>query len=612
MSRLAALLAKTPNVAPAPRVNQLGLLLDKAVVSKIESGRRVSKRDVKDSGPVRSADFRRILALPVREPAIEDPELTALMNRWLARTWPLPLCNCGTPTEVHHPTCTGVGLRHAQARAIGECITAKGGICALGVGVGKTLTAILLATAFKLEHGIERPLILCPSGLVKPFQRAIVRAREHWQVVTGLEHRVIGYGRLSIVGSEELLERMAPGVVIADESQNLAGRKSARGMRFDRLFKACPGTRFIGLSGTIVKRSPVDYAHLMRRALGEDNTPLPKSWPEMDQWAAAVTINAETGEPMLPAGCLPELGDPGDGAIIAFGKRVLRTPGVVSTKGASVDASICARILRPKLPKELESAIASVVETWEIPGGHVIADALGMHRAVSQLSLGFYSKLVFPPQADREAWYEARRNWARFVRESTRKWSMKLDSELAVTNAVDGGRLEDPERRLAGWREMKTKVTPQNVTVWLDRDYAPSLAEKWLKDGGGLVWSGWIPAGERIAEALGLQWYGAGSDAEADAPFKSAVLSVKTNKEGRNLQFTNRSLYLTMSPAADEWQQVIGRQHRQGQKSDTVFIDFFAPSDVAYGKLQDARARAVWLATQTGEPQKLTIADWEE
>lgn len=608
------LLAKPTAATETPRVNRLGLLIDKAVIAKMDSGRTVTKRDSQHTGPARSAEFRRILALPARTPALDDPELTTVMNRWLARVWPLPACTCGAPagSDKHDRDCKGVSLRHAQARAISEAIERRGGVSALGVGVGKTLTAILLATAFRLEHGIERPLILCPSGLVRSFQRAIERARDWWQVIPGLEDRVVGYSKLSLVGNEDLLERMAPGVVIADESQNLAGRNSARGKRFQRLFKTFPGTRFVGLSGTIVKKSPLDYWHLMRLALGDDAAPLPRSWPEMAQWAAAITIDPETGEPSLPPGCLPELGDPGDTAGEAFAKRVLRTPGVVSTRGASVDASIYCRILTPALPGPLQEAVKSVESAWEIPDGHVIADASGMHRAVSQLSLGFYSKLVFPKGVDKDAWYEARRNWARFVREAGRKWTLKLDSELAVANAVDGRTLPDPDGVLARWRQQKRTITPENVTVWLDREYTPHCVRRWLQDGGGLVWSHWVPVGELLAEALDLPWYGAGSDPEADAPFPAAIMSVMANKEGRNLQFANRNLCLTMTPAADVWQQLIGRTHRQGQSADTVYVDFFTPTERARAKLQEARNLAPWLAKQTGEPQKLQIADWVE
>lgn len=587
---------------------KLADLLDRAIVSKMEDGKRVTARDLSDSGPVRSGEFRRIMSLPQREPAADDPELTAAMNKWLAKSWPLPPCDCGTQTRVHLPTCNGVTLRDAQARAIAEAVEHKGAVIALGVGEGKTLTAILTATAFEKEHGIKNPLILCPSALVKAFKRAILAARKHWQVPHGLEDRVLGYGRLSVVGSEELLERYAPGVVIADESHEICGRnpKSARAIRFNRLFKQFAGTKFVALSGTIVKKDPRDYWQALRKALGDDAAPIPRSYPEMNQWAAAVADGT------LPPGCLVELGDPGDNAIEAFGKRVRRTPGVVTSRGASVGASIYCRVLKPELPAVLADAIKSVSEAWEIPDGHVMADATGMHRAVSQLSLGFYSKLVFPPQADREAWYEARRAWAKFVREAGRKWSLKLDSEKAVALAVDSGKLADPDGVRAKWREAKAKVVPQNVTVWLEKDFAPAYVDAWRKRGGGLVWSHWIPAGEHVARTLGLQWFGAGTDPEAVDRFDCAVVSVNAHHRGRNLQWLDRNLLLTITPAADTLQQLIGRTHRQGQIAERVAVDFFVPSQLAQDKLSEARELAPRLAALNGEPQKLTIADWEE
>lgn len=588
-------------------MGKLAALLDKSILAKAESGREVTKRDLKLSGPVPSGEFRRIMNLPAREPGKDDPELTSLMNRWLAREWPLPVCNCDTKTAIHDPACGGVSLRHSQARAIAEAVEEKGALIALPVGEGKTLTAILLASAFEKEHGIHRAVITCPSGLVKSFKRAIATARRWWLVQHGLEDRVVGYGKLSRVGSEELLERMTPGIIISDEAQELAGRGSARNKRFARLFKTFPNTKFVPLSGTIVKKDPRDFWQLIRTALGDERAPVPRGWPEMSQWAAAMGEDS-----ILPAGCLSQLGDPGDDPTEAFGKRVLRTPGVVSTRGANVGASIRCRILKPDIPTSLANAVKSVESAWEIPDGHVIADASGMHRAVSQLSLGFYSKLVFPPESDREQWYEARRNWARFVRESGRKWTLKLDSELAVANAVDGGRLQDPENTLVKWRSAKASVSPENVTVWLDKEYAPRYVEAWRKEGGGLIWTHWVPAGELIAAALGVNWFGAGADPEAGDRFDCAVLSVNANHKGRNLQWLNRNLLLTMTPAADILQQLLGRTHRQGQTKDTVFVDFFAPTGLARDKLEAARSLAPRLAKLTGEAQKLSVADWEE
>ncbi len=589
-------------------MSRLAQLKEKALLARQDSGARVTLAQVEAAGgPGRSGEFRRIVNLTSRPIAMEDEELRVLITLWLRKPATFlsgcPYCgrlNCEDPTE----------LRDAQARAIAECVDARGGLCQLGVGAGKTLTAILIAAAFRLELGIKRSGLLVPSKLVKPFKRAIVAARRHWNVAPDLEEYVIGYSRLSLAGNENLLGQMGLGALIADEAHCCRDRRSARTRRLQRLFKEFPATRYVGLSGTFIKSTPLDYWHLALLALGEDKAPVPKSWPEMQQWAAVVA--PEEGFAPLAAGCIPELGEPFDSPPEAFARRVLSTPGIVSTRQASVDASITCSILDSSLPDDLNEAVRSVLSDWEIPGGHVIVDASGMHRAVSQLCLGFWSRLAFKPGDDKEGWYEARRNWARFCREAYGRWSMKLDSELPVINAVKDGRLKDPEGCYAQWCLMRDTIKPWDEVTWINKDWAPELVERWLGKQGGLVWTHWIPAGERIAEALGIPYYGGGTDPEADAPFKSAILSVMAHSEGRNLQFVNRNLCLTMTPKASVWQQLIGRTHRQGQLADNVEVAFYTPVELTRNKIDEARADARWLATQNVEPQKLCMCDWEE
>jgi hypothetical protein len=90
------------------------------------------------------------------------------------------------------------------------------------------------------------------------------------------------------------------------------------------------------------------------------------------------------------------------------------------------------------------------------------------------------------------------------------------------------------------------------------------------------------------------------------------VLSVAAHHEGRNLQFANRNLCLTMTPSGKVWQQLIGRTHRQGQDADEVSIDFYCPTSLACDKLQAARLHADWLGIQQGETQRMSLADWSE
>lgn len=614
----------------APPVSKLALLKEKSKVAIQESGKRLPKDTRENEGPGRTGEFRRIINLPVRPPAMPDEDLRQLITQWLRlplqtnlRTGCCHICDRPIWTEDRATTKQEAelwcderdyprDLFDAQARTIAEVVDSAGGLAQLGVGAGKTLTAVLVATAFKLELGIEKTGMLVPSKLVAPFRRAIERYRRHWLVPHRQEDLVIGYGRLSVDGNEDLLARMGLGALVCDEAHSLRKRTSARTRRFSRLFKEFPGTRLVCLSGNFVKQSPLDYWHLAKLALGDERTPLPKSWPEMQDWAHVVTWERlqEGFKPPAP-GCLSELGTPLDTPAEAFARRVMATPGIVSTKSASCDASITCGFLEPNLPRVLAEAVESVLNKWEIPDGHVIVEGSGMHRAVSQLCLGFYSKLRFPEDIDRDEWYEARRAWSGFCRSAYSKWSLKLDAELPVINAIKDGRLKDPEGIYERWRTMRAAAQPWDEVIWLDRDWAPEVAQRWLGTEGGLLWTHWIPPGERIAEALGIQYYGGGTDPEKDGPFHSAILSVNAHAEGRNLQFANRNLALTVTNDAMLLQQLVGRTHRSGQRSPNIEMRFYTPTELARAKIDQARLSAKWLGTQANETQRLCLADWE-
>jgi len=53
------------------------------------------------------------------------------------------------------------------------------------------------------------------------------------------------------------------------------------------------------------------------------------------------------------------------------------------------------------------------------------------------------------------------------------------------------------------------------------------------------------------------------------------------------------------------WEQMLGRTHRAGQKSDTVFCDILQHTGPFRKALKNARADAKYIENTTGQRQKL-------
>ena len=85
----------------------------------------------------------------------------------------------------------------------------------------------------------------------------------------------VSYGRLS--SRAGVLEELAPLVVIADEAHYLRARDSGRTRRVLRYLDANPHVVFIPLSGTLIRRTITDAAHLFNRALGA-LSPFPRAY----------------------------------------------------------------------------------------------------------------------------------------------------------------------------------------------------------------------------------------------------------------------------------------------------------------------------------------------
>ena len=487
-----------------------------------------------------------------------------------------------------------LGLWPIQARALAQAKRAKGLFAPIAVGGGKTLIASLLPSVI----ACERPVILTMPGLVKQGARMMGDYRASFRIREGIQW--VAYSTLSAKSGAGLLDELKPDLVIADEAHTLTG-KSARARRFARYLAEHPDTRCCFLSGTMAQRSILDFAKLLGWALGE-GSPLPLHYPTLAEWAEALDLDGER-----PAGALERLCRLGETPREGFRRRLLSAPGVVgTTAGAEVRAHLEVVHAAPPCPPELTHALADTQRTFETPDGVELMSTLEVARVLRQLRLGGYYVEQWPEDAlDGAVWAykEARADWARFVREVLKRPRAGLDSPGLVADAVRAGELVD-QGALAKFDRVRSVVSPlPPFWEWITDEVFLWAAGK-ARQSPRVVFVDCVPVGEAVARAAGIPYYGAGDAAAADIAgedgTRSIVASIGAHGTGRNLQQFSDALVLGGLPNGKQWEQLLGRLHRPGQRASVVTYEVTFDEDVRRAKRQ-----AGFVAELLGNAQKL-------
>lgn len=514
-------------------------------------------------------ELARILALPRR--TMSPADIDAL---------------CDELTELLRTPTGKMRLRNVQALGLHDAGVCGGLLGSIGVGEGKTLLSLLVA--FVLDA--RRPMLLLPASLIENAHRAREQLRRHWLIPKTI--RIFSYEKLGRDEYQDELLHYKPDALICDEVHRLKNHRAAVTRRVDRYMKAFPQTAFVGMSGTIMRKSLHDFAHILRWAL-KDNAPIPKSEAELDQWTAALDE---------PADIAAELERPDPGALVkltsepnpdisairrGFRARLNETPGVVSTAGdgEKVDCSIYLRAHLTKVSRTTEDHFETLRKKAERPDGKPFERGADIWACARQLALGFHYEWRPPPPPE---WMNARRDWSAFVREVLSR-SRTLDSPLQVVNAVDAGNRPDGVELLARWRAVRDTFRPNTIAVWHDTSVLEECA-RWAKRAPGIVWVEHVLFGERLSRETGLPFFGeSGFDKDGlyieDAPAKSIIASIRANRDGKNLQHKwSRNLVVSPPEGWDAWQQMLARTHRPGQTADAVEVD------VLWGCLEHLRA----------------------
>lgn len=576
-------------------------LLDKMLAKKgktradLHPNAGISKR-FRAQGVSDTASLQRIVALPRRDWMTQDVELLQTeITDWLKK-----------PAGQQH-------LRPVQAFSLAELHDLLGLLGIILVGGGKTLITRLAPLVLEAN----RPILVVPAALKEKTIREFKELDQHWQRHHDLE--IVSYEKLSRVSGADFLVEREPDFIGCDEVHRLKNKSAAVTRRFGQYMEDNPSTIFMGVSGTITRRSLLDYQHLLRWALGPKKMPLPALVSETMDWARALDEKLRGVQRMKPGalrvfveGITPSHVVTRTEAREGYSKRLKATPGVVATESSDVDASIVGTFWEPDVPEEIRAHIDYLNTEWETPGGEICRQPIDLWRHARELVCGFYYKWDPEPPED---WLKARRAWFRFVREKLNEHIPGLDSPLQVATACKRHLLHSGQKYEA-WTEIKDVYKVQNVPVWLDTAVLKQVIARLPKE-PTLVWTEQVATGEKLAELSGLPFFGRQGKDERRRTIESlegketAIVSIASNSQGRNLQAWSRNSIVSPPPNGGLTEQMWGRTHREGQEADEVTFEIMLGTGAIREGMRQALRDAHYIKETTGTPQKLLLAGLE-
>ena len=595
-----------------------------------------------------SRDLRRVLALP-RRPRPDD----ATLARWAAELkaeFGIPLDKCECETKFKRKCCAN--LLPTQAWALHEARETNGLLGPIGVGHGKTLLDLL--TPMVLNNCKTAVLLLPPNLKSQLIDVDWHFYGQHWKLpnlaggrwlVSGRPTlHVVAFSELSGSRATDLLHRLRPDTVVVDEAHSVRNRTAARTKRFLRYFSDNPNVRLFAWSGTLTSRSLKDYAHLSNLALG-DGSPTPLHWPTVEEWAG----HLDPSEFRSPPGRLSQFGLD---ARVGFARRVVETSGVVSSGDtASCQASLVISERLIHTPAVVQVTLDSLEETWTRPDGEELIDAMSVGRCARELSCGFYYRWRFPrkePTPVIEKWFAARKEWNKELREKLKQSKPHMDSPLLCAKAAirwykgyvhverdevghEVGRREIAPRTTSGplpvwpslawpeWEEVRGTVQPETEAVWLS-DFFVEDCLAWLAEGPGVFWYEFDGLAQRVRQVartrqLPVTFCGPGDEGNRTVlgltGQERVLASIRAHGTGKNLQQYSRACVGNPPSSGSDWEQLLGRHHRNGQVADEVEFQVYRHTEAVRKAVEKARDLSEYIQETFGAKQRLaSIATW--
>lgn len=588
------------------------------------------------------SEIARVLALPRRQRPTD--EALEARRRELEATLSLPNSLCECVTKYRRLCC--IHLLPVQVWALSEGRETQGILGPIGVGHGKTLLDLLMPMVVPCRVAV----LLLPSKLKKQLLESDwAFYGQHWKLPNLVGSRwqypgrpvlhVVAFEELSGAKSTDLLEKLQPDLLICDEAHRLADSSAARTKRWLRYVRHNPSVKVFCWSGTLTKRSLKNWAHLSNASL-KQGSPAPRDFPTLEAWAGAT----DPGEFPLPAGELMRLCAPGEPALQGFSRRVLETPGVISSGDAQgCEASLIISERPLKAPKVVVDALEKVAKLWERPDGETLIDPLSVARCMREVSCGFYYFWKWPrgePKEVREKWLEARKEWRSEIRERLKRSAPHLDSPMLLARAAQrwhrgfvylddaGNRHTVPPYTHSSvekhptwesetwerWHELRDSAHPVTDAFWLD-DFMIEDVLAWLSEGPGLAWYEHDAMARRIMDrADGIVHCGPGDEGAGKLlklrGTERVLLTIKSHGEGKNLQMFNRSLVANPPSGGAEWEQLLGRMHRPGQLSDEVLYEVYRHTQTFKEALDRATDLSGYIQHLNGAQKLVTKATW--
>jgi hypothetical protein len=579
-----------------------------------------------------SAEVKRIRELP-RYRWQDDLDLewvAAGLKSWLGKP-PREDCKrqCGHPVRLPDCkectraftacACHGEGEmtpRIVQVAAL-QAIHDFGGLLGpIRVGGGKTLISYLAGSVLDAD----RVLLLLPAKLIDKTKREFNLLRRHWMPPKRLH--IISYELLSRDRGLAELEAYKPHLIIADEGQKLANPSAACTKRVNRhLTKHNKEAMYVDMTGTVTKRSAKEYHHRINWAIPDGLQALPRNYKELESWAEALDVKVPRMKRRAPGALLQfctsdqlvEISTAKPKKVLsivrqAYADRLLSSPGICGTEEQFDGAmSILINKAEYDIGQAVIEAFVGLRDNWEKPDGQPIDQASALWRHARELAQGFFYKWDPPAPKD---WLKARREWAATVRYII-KHHRGIDTPLLAARAVDKGQIPWAEEARKVWVDIRPTFEPNKIPEWID-DSALQYAARWASKNVGIIWVHEVAFGERLAKETGLPYYGAGGRHRKkmiEDETKTCIASIAANAEGRNLQQFHRNLVMSCPPGGNVWEQMLGREHRDGQMADEITVELPLICYEQWDVFRQAQYDARYIEDTTKQAQKLNFAD---
>lgn len=558
-----------------------------------------------------SSEFARVGELPIRT-------WTEEQILWVVDVMTQRLCFTGQER-----------LLPAQAVALYECAHLRGLFAPLVVSAGKTGISLLAPYVM----GARRPLILSTPTALEGSQNAAKKWRAHWAVPTFLKFE--SYNTLSRATNKTFLDDYQPDLIVMDECHKLRNRKIGVTRVVQNYLRSHTECMVVAMSGTITKDSVKDYAHIAEwTSRFSGHMPLPRSYGDLEAWAGVLDAEKSYGQKarpqigafahwITPEDELDSGGDPYVQAQRAYRRRLNSTPGILRMGDSrdGVDASLTIRTIEiPHDPPEVVDHVKNLRNSWTRPDGWKLAEASQVWYTVRCMALGFFLRLKVPPP---DGYMDARATWSELARDFIAKGHATTEGDAAM-------QLVETEEWQA-WAAFRAVYKPETEAVWFS-GHALEFVAAWMKKNGtfrldsgephcSIVWVEQPDFGYALSQITGSPFYRHnGRDAEGsfvenhDPASGPAICSIKSCGTGLNLQGANRmassrALFVSTSGGAQGVEQPIARQHRRGQRADSVDQFFLLTCNESLRALDKALEESRYEKNTVGNEFKILYAD---